>query len=282
VSKEASKKAPARRGRRSAEAQAPACPEAAGKEEKKAAARQTRAAAQKDGDGEEEETWNCSQSTICEEDLLENTVKPQLVYFDIETTGLAYSREIVQVACYEPGFEDSFSVYMLPRGGFEPGASRVTGLTKEGGALLYRGKRVETVSLKEGLSALIEWLRFLQPVLLVGHNARCFDSTRLVLAMHGAGLLEAFSATLLGFADSLPVIRDMFPGRDNYRLQSLVAEWCPEEDWASHEALGDAMALQRVLAELEAATLRNSAQLLLARLFTCDEVLGRLVAMGRV
>ena len=48
------------------------------------------------------------------------------------------------------------------------------------------------------------------------------------------------SPRVSGFVDSIKVFKALYPGRQNYKLQSLLQEFCPQENLAAHEALDDA------------------------------------------
>lgn len=65
-------------------------------------------------------------------------------------------------------------------------------------------------------------------------------------------LVSLFLRSIVGFSDSLPVCRDLCPGRCNYKLESLASELCPGEGISSHNALHDCRALHRVLEALQA------------------------------
>ncbi|XP_018009577.1 uncharacterized protein LOC108667105 [Hyalella azteca] len=181
---------------------------------------------------------------------------PMIVYFDLETTGLAYSHEIVQIACVCSSLdldggnpESIFNAYALPDGDFDPMASSVTGLTKQKEALFLNGTRVPSTSLSECLAAFVLWLRVLgRPVLLLGHNSKSFDAPRLLLALWNCQLLHAFQDLVYGFSDSLPWARKMNPKQSNFKLEVLSELYCPRGmSTATHNAIEDCLALQVVV-----------------------------------
>ncbi|KAB5565846.1 hypothetical protein PHYPO_G00246170 [Pangasianodon hypophthalmus] len=53
------------------------------------------------------------------------TDAPHMVFFDLETTGLGHSCDIVQLAAVSG--RHTLNLFMVPRCRMEPGASRITG-----------------------------------------------------------------------------------------------------------------------------------------------------------
>ncbi|XP_061170845.1 uncharacterized protein LOC133180315 [Saccostrea echinata] len=68
-------------------------------------------------------------------------------YFDLETTGLGLSCEIIQLAA--ACGNECFSCYVMPKSPVQEQATRVTGMTFDGTTLYKRGLPHEAVSLDE-------------------------------------------------------------------------------------------------------------------------------------
>lgn len=88
-----------------------------------------------------------------------NDTKFLIVYFDLETTGLDMSAEIVQIAAKCGRYE--FSVYVNPTKEISRSATKVTGLSNDGGFLCPNGKAVEHSNQKEALLAFKQFLESL-------------------------------------------------------------------------------------------------------------------------
>ncbi|KAF2357913.1 Exonuclease RNase T/DNA polymerase III [Trinorchestia longiramus] len=205
------------------------------------------------------------------------TQNPIIVYFDLETTGLSYCHEIVQVSGICSSLEEdtnsaSFNVYALPQNDFDPRASAVTQLQKQNNSLYWKGKKVPSVSLSKCLRKFVSWLQGLpRPALLVGHNSKRFDAPRLLLALWNNNLLSTFQKTVWGFADSLPLARALDPNRRGYSLEELVAQFCSSGmNISAHNALDDCFALEIVVLALTGIQLQNPASLRLVRVVAAD------------
>lgn len=145
------------------------------------------------------------------------------VYFDLETSGLARSDEILQIgAKYN---DASFSVYVTPTQRISESASKITGLTSRSGELYFYNKLVSSFALQDALVSFKEFLdRTHKPVLLVAHNAN-FDATKLVKGIVQWNLQNQFN--IIGFTDSLKVLRRTFPERKGpgmFKLSNLALD----------------------------------------------------------
>ena len=74
-----------------------------------------------------------------------------LCLFDLETTSLNDTCDLVQLSAKLIGSDCEFNCYILPDVPISRAASRITCLTKNGNSLFCRGKMVSSVSLVEGL-----------------------------------------------------------------------------------------------------------------------------------
>lgn len=170
---------------------------------------------------------------------------PNMVFFDLETTGLGSSCDIVQLAAVSG--HHTLNLYMVPRCRMEPGASRITGFRVRRHRLFLHRRPVLTNSLKEALVSFITFLRMFGRPLLVGHNIRRFDCLVLARVLDEFDLKAAFKAGILGFLDSLPLTRQLLKdhGVHSFKLENLV-KTVLGVSYAAHDALGDVQALQKL------------------------------------
>ncbi|WAR10616.1 hypothetical protein MAR_035692, partial [Mya arenaria] len=103
---------------------------------------------------------------------------------------------------------------------------------------------LETTGLaSEALLAFKRWLEaFGSHILLVAHNVM-FDARLLVAKYQEEGITVPET---IGFADSLRLFRTVYPGRQNYRLASLVHD-IAGVDFGAHDASEDVYALSSIL-----------------------------------
>ena len=151
--------------------------------------------------------------------------------------------EICEIAAAEG--KNTFQVYILPSNSITPAASAVNKLTVRSGVLHYDGKPVSSTSLAAGLSDLLQWLEGRQPCLLIAHNAKAFDAKHLVKAVTSSDLLPKFSQVVLGFPDTLPAFRQLFPDRASHSQEHLAQDLL-EKTYNAHSALDDVLILQEL------------------------------------
>lgn len=114
----------------------------------------------------------------------------EIVYFDLETSGLSHSSEVLQIAAKSQSFR--FCSYAKPTQAVDARASAVIGLNNVAGGLYLHGQKVDSISIRDGLVAFYELFKlFEKPCLLVANNAT-FDATRLVLAVNGHSMSDDF------------------------------------------------------------------------------------------
>ncbi|KAL6474533.1 hypothetical protein MHYP_G00180940 [Metynnis hypsauchen] len=173
------------------------------------------------------------------------TDSPRTVFFDLETTGLGSSCDIVQLAAVSGSH--TLNLFMVPRCRMEPGASRVTGFRVRRHRLFLHRRPVLTNSLREALVSFITFLRMLGCPLLVGHNIRRFDCLVLARALDEFGLKAAFQTVAVGFLDSLPLARQLLKDRgiQSFKQENLV-KTVLGVSYAAHNALADVQALQKL------------------------------------
>ncbi|XP_015199146.2 protein PML isoform X1 [Lepisosteus oculatus] len=181
------------------------------------------------------------QSKVATQDWATGTI----VFFDLETTGLDLSSNIIQLSAVCG--ELTFNTYILPVQPITQGASAVNGLTMEDGVLLLHSEPVETTSIGEALTAFLNFLRCLSEPLLVGHNIWRFDCPILIRVLKKVGLRDELENSVSGFLDTLPLAKDILKNVEirNFSLQNLV-KCILMESYLAHNALEDALVLQRL------------------------------------
>ena len=99
-----------------------------------------------------------------------------------------------------------FNSYMVPTKPISAGASRVTQLTVRKGKLYHMGKPVDAVAMKDALQKFVNWLKAKnKKVLLFAHNAKAFDSDRIIYTLTRCNLLNPFRVCVAGFVDTLEI-----------------------------------------------------------------------------
>ncbi|KAK2842617.1 hypothetical protein Q5P01_012817 [Channa striata] len=178
------------------------------------------------------------------------TTQQPLVFFDLETTGLGHSCEIVQLAAVSGGH--SLNLYVLPRCRIDRGAARVTGFSVRRQKLYLHRQLVLTNSLREVLVSFIAFLQMLGRPLVIGHNIRSFDCPLLARALDELNLRAEFESSVSGCVDTLPLSREMLKGRclRSFRQENLVRELVGV-NYKAHDALEDVRALQALYSVLQ-------------------------------
>lgn len=175
--------------------------------------------------------------------------EPINVLFDLETGGFSKTSDILQIAAKYKKYE--FSVYVQPVQKISEDASNVHGLKVVYNKLVLHGKPVATVTLSEALFAFFEFLcLFKRKCILTAHNC-CFDYPRLMGAMEKVYLKEHFHQIILGYADSLPIIKKKTVKTEKgaNKLENIAKRFNINSDKA-HDALHDVVMLDEVLTKL--------------------------------
>ncbi|CAB1453543.1 unnamed protein product [Pleuronectes platessa] len=173
-----------------------------------------------------------------------------VVFFDLETTGLGQTCDIVQLAAVSGGH--SLNLYVLPRCRMERGAARVTGFRVRRQRLYLHRQVVLTNSLREVLVSFMAFLRMLGRPLVIGHNIRRFDCRVLSRALDELDLRAGFNSSISGCVDTLPLAREVLRDRclKSFRQESLVKELLGVT-YKAHDALEDVRALQALYSVLQ-------------------------------
>lgn len=172
--------------------------------------------------------------------------RSQFIVFDLETTGLGRTSDILQIACVCR--TESFNVYMKPTCcNISISASEATGLTYIGGVLKHKGKAVESLPASDGLQRFLQFLSQFPDSILLGHNIQNFDLPVLIHQLSKYNLLKAFETAVTGYLDTLKLSRKAFPKADvgNYKQQNLVQKLIGET-YEAHNAIADVSSLQNL------------------------------------
>ncbi|XP_042267950.1 three prime repair exonuclease 4 [Thunnus maccoyii] len=173
-----------------------------------------------------------------------------VVFFDLETTGLGQSCEIVQLAAVSGGHY--LNLYIIPRCRIDRGAAKVTGFRVRRQRLYLHRQVVLTNSLREVLVSFIAFLQMLGRPLVIGHNIRRFDCPLLARALDELDLRAKFESSVSGYVDTLPLAREMLKDRclQSFRQENLVRELLGV-NYKAHDALEDVRALQTLYSVLQ-------------------------------
>ncbi|XP_034092019.1 protein PML-like [Gymnodraco acuticeps] len=208
-------------------------------------------------------------------DGAEKSQQQRLVFFDLETTGLSKSCEMVQLAAVSGGH--SLNLYLIPRGQMQRGASKVTGFMVRRQRLYLHRQPVFTNTLREALVSFIAFLQMFRHPLVVGHNIRRFDCPVLARALEELDLRAEFEAAVSGYVDTLPLAREMLKerGLKSFRQENLVRELLGV-NYKAHDALEDVRALQALYSVLQ-----PTPELICRHLFTLDTMKDKPAAQSK-
>jgi len=176
----------------------------------------------------------------------------KFVYFDLETSGLELSHDILQIAAICDDLE--FNIYILPTHAIPSQATKVNGISYKNNQLFYKNKQVEAMNLCDALLAFSEFLNFdSKSCVLVAHNGNRFDFPRLINAILSTGLLENFS-TIKRCSDSMLVFKKLLPdqkGPGSLTLIQLASKFLNiESNINFHEALFDVTVMRNLVKEI--------------------------------
>nr|XP_034335041.1 uncharacterized protein LOC117692109 isoform X2 [Crassostrea gigas] len=204
----------------------------------------------REGDTYATDIMEKSAADLCTEEIPAVERKPQTcICFDLETTGLSRHSSIVQIAASNGS--SSFSRYITPLScNIFSEASKVTGITFDGKTMCNQGKEVIH---HHPVNAFLDFISFLSEngkgVYLAAHNCRNFDAVILFNQLHLYNLWGEFCKTVIGFSDTLPMFKIMYPNfLKNYKQETLV-ESLLNGTYDAHNAEKDVEVLQRLVFE---------------------------------
>ena len=106
----------------------------------------------------------------------------------------------------------------------------------------------------DGLSKFLNWLTPKKPCLLLAHNAKGFDAKHLMRAFTSCGKVDEFCQIAIGFSDTLPAFRELYPARKSYNQENLAKDLV-DETCNGQSALDDSVVLQKLITALSDAVL---------------------------
>ncbi|XP_061168272.1 uncharacterized protein LOC133177209 [Saccostrea echinata] len=170
-----------------------------------------------------------------------------IVAFDLETTGLSRSSDIIQLAAFDG--KEEFNIYVSPSQQITKKASEITGLKYDFdlGCMFSLGREVECVDIRLGLLKMIEYLSKREKTILVGHNILSFDIPILCKTLQVHNLLQEFLLHVHACLDTLRLARKLFSKETvgNYKQQTLV-QVLLGKSYQAHDALADVKTLHEL------------------------------------
>ncbi|MEW8547717.1 MAG: 3'-5' exonuclease [Candidatus Thiodiazotropha sp.] len=167
------------------------------------------------------------------------------VFFDIETTSLASDCDIVQLSAKHGS--SIFDAYIMPSKPISKHASEVTGLTLVNNTLCHKGRQVSAKAPAIGLHEFLSWLDEIgKPVIMYGHNCKVFDCPRLLKHLKTHKLIGAFSEKVIGFVDTLPLCKALFPEFTCYKQEFLISK-CTGISYEAHNSRADVCGLYSLI-----------------------------------
>lgn len=109
--------------------------------------------------------------------------------------------------------------------------------------MFSKGEKVDKSTLKDAMTAFIDFLP--ANCILVAHNANSFDSRILLLHLMDSDLMDSLKEKAIGFLDTLPLAKDVYPGRrgnGGYSQPVLVRDIL-KTSYDAHNAIADVAAL---------------------------------------
>ena len=176
--------------------------------------------------------------------------RPNIVFFDLETTGFDRPVRPVQIGAVDSWGENWFNQFIWPRRNVHPKATITNHFTASKGRLYRDGEELECVDLVEGLLSFMEWLHELGGnVILVAHKCLDFDAKVLLRNLEEFGI--EYSDTIIGFSDSLLASRQLYTQAASHKLSAMLHEvGLPVRE--SHDAMEDAEDCRRICRRMAA------------------------------
>ena len=146
---------------------------------------------------------------------------------------------ITQIAAVEPQSGSRFNCYAIPKVPIAASAQQITGkVVSDSGCMTVSGEPVEAESVTTAMNKFMTWLERFPCVVLVAHNGRRFDYPVLISAITCLDFISRFFCCVVGFIDSLPVFRKVFPNQESYKQEDL-ARTLLQSSYAAHNAIED-------------------------------------------
>ncbi|CAA9998347.1 unnamed protein product [Nesidiocoris tenuis] len=200
-------------------------------------------------------------------------MKPSVVYFDLEATGLLKSADIIQIAALEN--DNCFNVYVSTKKQLTQSAMEVTGMKlNDDKKLVKNGVVLETVEPCAAYVMFNEWLRKIgDKILLVGHGSKSFDIPLLhanLTRYADSKTRNALFSRIVGFADTFLIAKQ---NRSRFGLSSLsLINICrslaiPTNSTSLHDALTDARLVREIIKKMNMSSRIHSYTISWTRVF---------------
>ena len=129
-------------------------------------------------------------------------------------------------------------------------AERITRITVDGNIMKYFGNPVPFQSIQSALESFLESIGNDKNVILAAHNGRNFDFKVLTEALKCTGLFDKFTCKVIGFCDTLSLLKKVCPNRSSYKQEALVNDVLGTT-YPAHNACEDVKALRDLLLHLK-------------------------------
>ena len=176
--------------------------------------------------------------------------KYTFLYFDLETTDREVDASICQISVVGPD-DSCYDTYTLPEKPISRGASIVNHLKLHDTVMTYNDEPVATVPIKSGLEGLLAYVKQFPNAVLVGHNVKNFDTLHLFRHILKYDLKDSFTDAFVGFCDTLPLFRQLFPKHKSHTQESLVGDILGSP-YLAHNAVEDCRALKEFVSKTDA------------------------------
>merc|ERR1719427_2496770 len=176
-------------------------------------------------------------------------VQPEIIFFDLETTGFSNPIRPLQIGAVNSWGDRQYNGFLVPDRYVEPSAVSVNGYTTDLQELYFKYNLVEqAVGLEEGLEMFLRWLDgFDQRVVLVGHNCFNYDARILVDNMKEFNVFwDRPESIIMGFSDSLLASRAMYPDLSHHSMGHMADE-VVDGRLVTHDALDDAKCCRSII-----------------------------------
>ncbi|XP_053407937.1 uncharacterized protein LOC128559651 [Mercenaria mercenaria] len=181
---------------------------------------------------------------------IENVELDNFIIFGLETTGLNFDVDIIQIAATDMTTESQFQMYVRPPSGYIPKrVTEITELEMHGLQMYHKLIPVKSTGIKVALELFQNWIKQFSRCVLVAHNAN-YDAKVFMNAceMHSINI-----DNLIGFADSLKLFRKLYPdrkGKGAHSQSSLVNDIF-HKSYDEHNAIADVSCLKELLLSVE-------------------------------
>ncbi|CAC5376455.1 unnamed protein product [Mytilus coruscus] len=153
----------------------------------------------------------------------EGILTAPILIFDLETTGLQRTSDIIQLTAYSDN--NQFSSYIMPNRAISSSASGITKISVIGSQMYHDIQAVPSKLQNEAFTDFNDFVKsFPVKPLLVGHNIKRFDCHVLYNALRCHNMWNEFSSNISGFLGTLKLFKLLYPKRPSYSQTALVDE----------------------------------------------------------